>query len=67
MTFEEGKDPIDKFYNYLDNEKYYKTHGKYADDVIDMELVSDAPPEAVEAFENYKKRIKHLREMGVDC
>lgn len=42
MTF--SGDVTEGFYNYLDNEKYYKTHGKYADDIIDMELVPDAPP-----------------------
>ena len=59
MQFDESV--YKNFYDYLNPDK------AGAESWIEQGLVSDAPPEAVKAFEEFKAYIKRLRDMGVDC
>ena len=60
IEYKDGKDPRDLFYPYINKAKKYY-------DIIDAELLPNAPLEAVKAFEEVKADIIHARKMGIDC
>lgn len=60
IEYTEGTDPMELFWDYIDWDKDTDVNS-----LDKRRLLSNAPKEAVKAFEEFKAQMEHQRKMGI--